>query len=57
MSCGKEAYLTRVEARRVAKRLESVLGGRRNIYECPDCGLFHLTSWTKRRQRLVRKAG
>lgn len=45
--CGKRAYPSRAIAKKAARTSRSH-GGRRSVYLCQECDLFHLTSKSAR---------
>lgn len=51
MACWKRIYDTKKEAK-VKKRVEEQRFSKKlNVYKCPDCGFYHLTSKTSMRYK------
>ena len=44
-TCGKACYRTRNEARSVIKHRKAKGSGPLREYHCPECGLYHITSY------------
>ncbi len=52
MCLAKRVYLTRTLAKHAARLTKRTLGGRRHwagVYQCPNCGFYHVTSSKPRR--------
>lgn len=58
MTCKKKSFATKEEAvLRVNEIIKEGTGDRKPIrsYQCPTCGNFHLTSWSKRQKLEVNR--
>lgn len=55
MTCGKMSFRTRPDAESYIKAIKRKpdRGGVLSAYHCEECGNYHLTSWTKSKQRHV----
>lgn len=56
--CMKKGYMTRKIAKSALKRLRKTdkkFEDLKNVYLCPDCGLYHMTRWDKKKMESLNK--
>lgn len=61
MDCSKKRYLTRSIAKEALKRANkesrSLYSKLTNVYQCDECGYWHMTSIPKKKSRAISRHG